>query len=156
MQLGGKRMKHDLKIDPKYFLEGLKGRKPFEIRINDRYFQVGDDIVFKEWNRCGGYTGREFSAKIIYVLSDFVGLTPGFVAFTYEINKDTKTDEMTIRAIMELLANEKREYLKTVNESQIDSVKQCFMNRVTGMNIALDKILGFSRKNGIDVSDIEW
>ena len=36
-------MTHELKTYPKYFQETIEGNKPFEIRKNDRNFQVGVD-----------------------------------------------------------------------------------------------------------------
>lgn len=38
-------MLHELKIYPKYFQETIEGNKPFEIRKNDRHFQVGDVLL---------------------------------------------------------------------------------------------------------------
>ncbi|MBO5328152.1 MAG: DUF3850 domain-containing protein [Clostridia bacterium] len=42
------RNKH-LKIKPEYFQAVIDGRKPFEIRKNDRKFKVGDEIVLDEY-----------------------------------------------------------------------------------------------------------
>lgn len=39
-------MKHTLKIEQKYLIRILIGEKSFEIRKNDRDFQVGDEIDF--------------------------------------------------------------------------------------------------------------
>lgn len=88
-------MRHELKLNKIYFEEALNGKKPFEIRYNDRDYKVGDEIVLKEWD--DGYTGREISGKITYILkSAFVGLARGYVAFTYEVDKKPqKTDEFT-------------------------------------------------------------
>ena len=41
---------HELKIKPEYFLPVFNRRKNFELRKNDRGFQVGDEIVFKEFD----------------------------------------------------------------------------------------------------------
>ena len=41
-------MAHELKTYPKYFQETIEGNKPFEIRKNDRNFQVGDVLILKE------------------------------------------------------------------------------------------------------------
>lgn len=65
-------------------------------------------------------------------------------------------DRDTIIKIMELLANAKREYLKVVDETEYEAVKQCYLKYANGMNMALDKIYGYARRNEIDVSEVEW
>lgn len=57
-------MLHELKIYPKYFQETIEGNKPFEIRKNDRHFQVGDVLLLKEWDNIK-YTGREWRGSQI-------------------------------------------------------------------------------------------
>lgn len=37
---------HNLKIKAEYANEKLKGNKPFEIRLNDRGFKIGDVIKY--------------------------------------------------------------------------------------------------------------
>ena len=39
-------MKHELKIEQKYLIRILTGQKKFEVRVNDRDYQIGDEIVF--------------------------------------------------------------------------------------------------------------
>lgn len=36
---------HRLKIWPEFYREHLEGRRPFEIRKNDRFFEVGDTVI---------------------------------------------------------------------------------------------------------------
>jgi hypothetical protein len=76
---------HELKIYPKYFKAILDEKKTFEIRKNDRDFQVGDIAVLKEWDNIK-YSGREIHATIKYMLDDaFIGLAEGYVAFSLGI-----------------------------------------------------------------------
>ena len=46
-------MTHHLKIKPEYFQAVIDGKKPFEIRYNDRNFKQGDRVILEE------YTGKE-------------------------------------------------------------------------------------------------
>ena len=68
---------HVLKCIPPYFDEVESGRKPFEVRRNDRGYAVGDGLVLREWDG-KAYTGRACSRVISYVLQggDF-GIAPG-------------------------------------------------------------------------------
>lgn len=77
---------HELKIYPKYFDAVLNGSKLFEIRKNDRNFNVGDNIFLREWDNIK-YSGRTILAEITYILNDnFVGLADGYVAFGIKVN----------------------------------------------------------------------
>lgn len=58
-------MTHDLKIKPEYFEQVQLGFKTFEVRKNDRNFQVGDKLLLKEWS--GGYTGRKIECLVTYI-----------------------------------------------------------------------------------------
>lgn len=74
---------HELKIWPEYFGPVFDGSKTFEIRKNDRGFQVGDELWLREWevgpDRLG-HTGRECWRIITYVLGgDHWLLFPGYV-----------------------------------------------------------------------------
>ncbi len=76
----------DLKIAPEYFEAQLQGKKKFEIRRNDRDFQVGDKLRLNEWD--DGYTGRTTTVRIEY-MTDYKQ-KPGYVvlgtkAVSYEI-----------------------------------------------------------------------
>ena len=65
---------HELKSWPDYFEPLLDGSKPFEVRINDRHFKVGDILKLREYDdRKGSYTGRELRKKVTYVLEGIGG-----------------------------------------------------------------------------------
>lgn len=76
---------HDLKTDVVPFQAVLKGVKRFEIRKDDRSYQVGDQVLMREVNPLGQMTGSYISARISYVLrgpSAFAyGIQQGYCAF---------------------------------------------------------------------------
>lgn len=60
---------HDLRSWPDYFEPIFDGKKSFELRLNDRNFQVGDLLRLREYNdRNGTYTGREVTKRVTYIL----------------------------------------------------------------------------------------
>lgn len=72
-------MVHELKTWPEYFQEVVKGNKTFEIRKNDRNYQVGDILHLKEYDPVGNqYTGSDAVARVTYVLDK-----QPFVPFDY-------------------------------------------------------------------------
>ena len=72
-------MQHELKILPKYFNDVYTKVKPFELRKNDRDFQVGDVIYLREYDG-ENYTGRTLVVFVTYVLKDCIayGLQDGY------------------------------------------------------------------------------
>ena len=76
--------RHHLKIKPAYFGAIVRGRKNFEIRKNDRNFNVGDILVLDEYTLKQGFTGRWIECQVTYVLYDFEeGLKAGFVVMSF-------------------------------------------------------------------------
>lgn len=70
---------HELKIRPEHFVDLSLGKKPYEIRLNDRNYEVGDIL----WLRVidgGEYDGYEGLYRIKHILSEFEGLAKGYVA----------------------------------------------------------------------------
>lgn len=59
---------HELKTLPKYFEAVLEGKKRFELRKNDRGFQVGDYLWLREWTPGDGYSGVEEVYQVTYML----------------------------------------------------------------------------------------
>lgn len=70
---------HELKILPEYFNDVKKGRKNFELRINDRDYKVGDMLCLREWDG-ENYTNRVIYRQIEYVYNGcgLYGLSEGF------------------------------------------------------------------------------
>ena len=71
---------HLLKIQSKYFSEVLQGKKNFELRKDDRDYEVGDLITLQEYDN-GKYTGKEIkNIPIEYILRDCpeYGLKEGY------------------------------------------------------------------------------
>jgi hypothetical protein len=77
-------MTHNLKTIPIYFDRVANFEKLFEVRKNDRDFQVGDTLILKEWFN-NQYTGKEISCKVTYVLYGFEGLKKGYVGLGISI-----------------------------------------------------------------------
>ena len=71
---------HELKTKPEYFGAARKRQKNFEIRRDDRDFQVGDLVKLEEFDN-GKYTGRHTGLRpVLYVLRDCpeYGLAEGY------------------------------------------------------------------------------
>ena len=60
---------HELKIKPQYFKDVISGLKTFEVRKNDRNFEVGDIITLREFEN-GKFTGKSINVEIVYILND--------------------------------------------------------------------------------------
>ncbi len=62
---------HGLKTWPDFFEAIVDGRKTFELRVNDRGFQTGDQLHLREWDPrklANSYTGRTFLVEVTYIL----------------------------------------------------------------------------------------
>jgi hypothetical protein len=74
------RAQHILKTLPLFMEALISGDKTFEIRPNDRDFQVGDFLYLREWyphNQTWG--DRQLQFRITYVLADpNFGVMPGY------------------------------------------------------------------------------
>ena len=70
-------MIHHVKILPIYFEAVKEGKKNFELRFNDRGYEVGDFLLLEEWDN-GKYTGRKHERKIKCKLENFEGIQEGY------------------------------------------------------------------------------
>lgn len=85
-------MIHELKTHPQYFSMVFAGTKKFEVRKNDRNYQLGDELLLKEFVPKGyyedglnddKYTGRILHRRIDYILiGGQFGVEPGYVVMS--------------------------------------------------------------------------
>ena len=94
-------MIHAVKTLPNYFEDVVSGKKPFEVRKNDRDYKECDYIALNEYrdgtvdNYPRGYTGRSALLQIIYILDNpeyckdgyvVLGLMPCIVTKSHDMN----------------------------------------------------------------------
>jgi len=97
-------MLHELKIKQCYLIHILEGTKTFEIRKNDRDFQIGDTIRFLpladvDYN-CYEVKTPIPNYRINYVLSGVDGLNPTYVGLAITPVKDQGDEIDRMRKIM--------------------------------------------------------
>jgi len=69
-------MIHELKTWPKPFDAVLDGTKTFDVRVNDRGYQVGDELLLQEYApQISKFTGRTCRVRVTYLLA--YGPDPG-------------------------------------------------------------------------------
>jgi hypothetical protein len=62
-------MIHELKTLTGFFDDIRREKKNFEIRENDRNFQVGDTLILREWlPGLNKYSGDEITVTVTYIL----------------------------------------------------------------------------------------
>lgn len=78
---------HELKTHPLPFSAVIGGLKKHEVRVNDRCFQLGDDLRLREWNpETETYTGRYVVAQITYITEGGTfGLPPDLIVMSIAI-----------------------------------------------------------------------
>ena len=65
--------RHKLKLAKMFFNDMQTGRKPLDLQKNDREYQLGDVIEYREMDN-GEPTGRVIEKEITYILEGFAGL----------------------------------------------------------------------------------
>jgi hypothetical protein len=101
---------HRLKTWPEYYAAIQEGRKPFELRFNDRQFAVGDKLILEEFVPCehcdatgraipaggkcagcdglkGKHTGRGVTRYVSYILPGTFGLKDGWIIMGISRNR---------------------------------------------------------------------
>lgn len=86
---------HELKTWPIAFQAIVDGRKRHEVRVNDRDFKEGDELLLREFNdgKCAmnlfaarGYTGREQRVRVTYITPGGAwGLPPNICVMSIEL-----------------------------------------------------------------------
>jgi hypothetical protein len=76
---------HELKIHKEYFAEIIAGFKSFEIRKDDRDFEIWDELVLREFDKANlVYTGRFLHRRVDYILrGGQFGLEEGYVIMSF-------------------------------------------------------------------------
>jgi hypothetical protein len=74
---------HQLKTWPKYFDAVARGEKRFEVRRDDRDFEVGDIVTLQRFDpKKNAFTGAEMNFQIGYILRGSVfGIEAGHCVF---------------------------------------------------------------------------
>lgn len=77
-------MIHKLKTWPDYYHDVISGKKLFEVRYNDRNFQVGDTLRLLEWSPADeDYTGEQMDFDVTYILEGGAfGIEDGYVVMS--------------------------------------------------------------------------
>lgn len=60
-------MRHEMKSWPEKFKKILANQHMQEIRIKDREYEVGDEILMREFTRDNHYTGQEVLVDVVEV-----------------------------------------------------------------------------------------
>ena len=79
---------HKLKTWTPFYEDVVAGRKRFELRLNDRGFQVGDVLVLQEWDQYRErLTDRSVKVKETYLIDAkaFGALTEGWVCMSIDV-----------------------------------------------------------------------
>lgn len=107
---------HELKCWPTYFQEVYQGRKTFEVRLNDRNYQMLDRLRLREFDpdavdpdlpgaAAGRYTGREITLMVGYILHGVAdpvlgtmeaahsGVSPGYVVLSLVPTPETSAEK---------------------------------------------------------------
>ncbi|WP_391574523.1 ASCH/PUA domain-containing protein [Cohnella sp.] len=96
---------HVLKCWTQYYQAVKSGAKPFEIRLNDRDYQVGDTLILKEFKPFGeaiggGYLGDGQIVRTITYMTDFEQ-QPGYVVLGIPDQSESTRLREALRAIAE-------------------------------------------------------
>lgn len=76
---------HELKVDPIHYAAVVDGLKLAELRLNDRNYQAGDELVLREFDRDSqAYTGEHCTEYVQHV-ADVEEFATGYVLLSIEV-----------------------------------------------------------------------
>lgn len=76
----------ELKCLPPYFRDIETKKKAFEIRFNDKDFNVGDYIILREYIiHDSTFTGNYLILQVTYILKEFRGIKKDHCCFCFNI-----------------------------------------------------------------------
>lgn len=77
-------MKHYIKTIKPHFENVWSGAKTFEIRVNDRNYQVGDTCVLMEYDKEADLlVGREIEVYITHIITEYELIYMGVCVFSF-------------------------------------------------------------------------
>jgi len=85
--------RHELKAWPAEFQAIMSMRKRHEVRVNDRGFKEGDELLLREWNpKTKQYTGAYIVADVTYLTKGGEwGIPDGLVVMSIKIQMWNRT-----------------------------------------------------------------
>lgn len=155
-------MLHSKKIKEEYFKKVVEGYKPYEIRVNDCDYRVGDYLALNEINENGLYTGRFTVTKIIEIFEATEYIQENYVVLTLEPKNVVSSSlyqcitnwDRTARNILDSFANkEVRLNIKINDSNKIETLigKLLPLNEKEEYSIDL---YGFNGKRAFKPSDL--
>ena len=75
-------MIHELKIKSEFFQKIANREKPYEVRNNDRQFEIGDLLALNEIDSRNKYTKRSLLVEVKDILDDESYTKKGYVIMT--------------------------------------------------------------------------
>lgn len=78
---------HELKTNLNILKMYLVAIKTFEVRKNDRNFEVGDIITLREFEN-GKFTGKSINVEIVYILNDEEYCKESYVVLGFRLRLD--------------------------------------------------------------------
>lgn len=99
---------HNIKCWKEFFSDIKTGKKSFELRINDRNYEVGDTLHLREYDSITGlYTGKDCFRDIAYILGGHEGIKEGYIIMAIKHCDDAKLELAKIFMMEELKYGDK-------------------------------------------------